>query len=376
MNLKRLIIFFLTTVPLVANGTNVLLPESTRVGVSVSYEGDRHINRVARDYSNIFFSGFALFQRVEEQDSSATWTITLANDSKADIEIGSLWLSVSPPKVENKTHVSQTLMTHYSVSGNSSYIYWLPLNGKDDGVLMLPQGKTGFEFLSAPDYANESTERRFYIHGKWDASPDDTWHIPLSSVKLAPGERVEYSFLFVKTMSKYDVATQIAGLGGLTARIAPGLVTPVGKEVLCAFESRDSINGFDFEYPHRSNFTWKGKTTGGRELVSFKFRKQGENRVVVNYGDGKKAYLEFFVTEPFANLILKRAKHISEYQQHRDTSKWYDGLYSVWNMENGKLLSPEYRERFPEFTVGGSDDPSNCKPLFISEKNVFYPNKE
>lgn len=26
--------------------------------------------------------------------------------------------------------------------------------------------------------------------------------------------------------------------------------------------------------------------------------------------------------------------------------------------------------------VGGSDDPSNSKPVYVSEKNVIYPNKE
>ena len=44
-------------------------------------------------------------------------------------------------------------------------------------------------------------------------------------------------------------------------------------------------------------------------------------------------------------------------------------------METCKLMTPDDYMRLPEYQVGGSDDPSNCKPLYISEKNVFWPDK-
>lgn len=41
-------------------------------------------------------------------------------------------------------------------------------------------------------------------------------------------------------------------------------------------------------------------------------------------------------------------------------------------MERGELLSPDYLQDLKEdFMVGGSDDPSNSKPMYISEK-MFY----
>ena len=45
-------------------------------------------------------------------------------------------------------------------------------------------------------------------------------------------------------------------------------------------------------------------------------------------------------------------------------------------MKKAELLSPDYLgELREEFMVGGSDDPSNSKPIYVSEKNVIYPDK-
>ena len=85
-----------------------------------------------------------------------------------------------------------------------------------------------------------------------------------------------------------------------------------------------------------------------------------------------------FVTEDLETVIRKRAAFIVKRQQHRDPSKWYDGLYSVYDREKGMLCSPDRLGAFARhpFVVGGSDDPSNGKPLYVSEKNVAYPDAD
>lgn len=41
------------------------------------------------------------------------------------------------------------------------------------------------------------------------------------------------------------------------------------------------------------------------------------------------------------------------------------------------MLSPDHLgDLREEFMVGGSDDPSNSKPVYVSEKNVIYPDRE
>ena len=90
----------------------------------------------------------------------------------------------------------------------------------------------------------------------------------------------------------------------------------------------------------------------------------GENLITVRYGEDRVCFLDFFVTEPLETLIKKRARFIVGRQQHRDPSKWYNGLYSLWDMEKAELLSPDHLgDLREEFMVGGSDDPSNSKPV-------------
>jgi hypothetical protein len=79
---------------------------------------------------------------------------------------------------------------------------------------------------------------------------------------------------------------------------------------------------------------------------------------------------------PLETLIAKRAAFIARRQQHRDPAKWYDGLFSLWDvrMPEGKnRLGPENLGGQPPYAVSGSDDPSNGKCLLLSEKNVVYP---
>lgn len=84
-------------------------------------------------------------------------------------------------------------------------------------------------------------------------------------------------------------------------------------------------------------------------------------------------YLEFFVTEPLETLVKKRAAFIAAKQQIRDRAKWYDGLFSLWDMREQVLRSPENTGGLHPYMVGGSDDPTLCKATYIAAKNVHFP---
>ena len=351
-----------------------VLPGNAEVGVEVSYDGERHVQQTVSGYNNLFFSGFALFQEVRENEDGAEWKIIILNDSKANIEIGSLWFSVSAPNEGVEGAANRGYCTHYNVCGNASYIYWCRYSGKDGGVLMTPDDGTALEYVTSADFSTRST--RYYLHGKWSSAPGSDWRMPLTSLVLAPGERRTYSFRFERMGSRLEVDERIAELGGLTVKVAPGMVVSKSQEVLCAINSRDAINAINPEFAGSTKVVRKGKSSSGKEIVAFEFQKKGETQVVIDYGSGKKAYLEFFVTEPVGDLIRKRSDFITRNQQIQDTSKWYDGLYSLWDMKTAELMTPDFHRHLPEFCVGGSDDPSNCKPLYISEKNVFYPNRK
>jgi hypothetical protein len=82
--------------------------------------------------------------------------------------------------------------------------------------------------------------------------------------------------------------------------------------------------------------------------------------------------LEFFVTEPLETLIKKRAAFLVQNQQHRDPSKWYDGLFSEWDMRVGVLRGPEDTDGLHRYVLS-CDDPGLGKAPYVAAKNVHYP---
>jgi len=57
--------------------------------------------------------------------------------------------------------------------------------------------------------------------------------------------------------------------------------------------------------------------------------------------------LEFFVTEPLETLVKKRASFLVSHHQHRDPAKWYNGLFSEWDMKTKVLRSPDDKDGMP-----------------------------
>ena len=94
----------------------------------------------------------------------------------------------------------------------------------------------------------------------------------------------------------------------------------------------------------------------------------------MRYGDNRHMYLEFFATEPLETLIKKRGAFIAKCQ-HRDPTKWYNGLISEWNMDSQVLLGPDNYDRISGFRIYAvtCDDPGLSKPAFLAAKIAEFP---
>lgn len=305
-----------------------------------------------------------LSQRVDIKDGSAIWRIEVHNGSAGDICIGSLWVRLPFGEIDRSKAANENMCAHSSITGNSSFVYWNRFSNHT-GILMTPSGDTSLEF--------EDGDHRLFIHAGSACPEDGGWRLPVTTREIKPGDSAEYAFVFDSFDSYDSMSSLLHERGILTARFAPGMVAPVSSEVLCAIDSREAVKGIACEFPESTSFRKLKESGSGKEMYSFRFKRKGENMVTIEYGNGHKAYMNFFVTEAVADLIRLRSSFIAGNQQHRDKDKWYDGLFSIWDMQEARLLSPDDRQGLPDYVVGGSDDPSNSKPVFISEKNVLWP---
>ncbi|MGZ2610576.1 DUF5695 domain-containing protein [Bacteroides fragilis] len=315
-------------------------------------------------------SDVRLYQTFTIKGEEVDWEIDFFNRSHHPVKVTDMWFALPVGALDESIQAHQNLNRHFSLNGNASFFYWTPLTGQGDILLMTMHKGTAIEYVTQ--------DGKYYLHSMNAVDrTNDSWRLPSTSKNVQPYEHYMTGFNFTLTGNHEEVKTKIYDKHGVVVKVAPGMVVTPEFEVYCALQSKLPVAELVAEYPEEIQITSLGQKEGDKYIYKFRFSRLGENLITVHYGDDLICFLDFFVTEPLETLIKKRARFIVDKQQHRDSSKWYNGLYSLWDMEKSELLSPDHLgDLREEFMVGGSDDPSNSKPVYVSEKNVIYPNKE
>jgi len=316
-------------------------------------------------------------------DDVLRWKITVKNTGKETIEIGDLALPLSMNTDYSWDHVetfNRRLFKHAFIEGHGSFVYWLPVKGSGPFLVMMPEDDTHLEYFTAEgmDYAFGKEQFCVFIHSKASAETNTrgTWRQHRTSRVLQAGEEACYAFTFRLADSYEGVRRLLRQNGGVDIQVVPGMVVPRDLGARFMLRTVHEINGVEAEFRADTKVESLGEGAPDIHLYRVKFIHLGENLLTVHYAGGRSLTLEFFVTEPLETLIKKRAAFIVKNQQHRDPSKWYDGLYSLWDRrlpEGKNLLGPDNLAGQHPYAVSGSDDPSNSKCLLVAEKNVAFP---
>jgi hypothetical protein len=151
------------------------------------------------------------------------------------------------------------------------------------------------------------------------------------------------------------------------------MVIPSDLSALLALHSRLPIHSVRAEFPDQTVIEALPSRAIDTNIYRIRFRHQGENELTVSFGDGQKTILEYDAVEPLETLIQKRASFLASHQQVKDPSKWYDGVFSLWDMRSHVLRTPDDTGGLDAYMVGGSDDPDLCKAPYIAAKNIGFP---
>jgi hypothetical protein len=323
------------------------------------------------------------------EDQAVVWKINLENDSEKSLEIGDLALPFAMNSQFRRAQPSSAVLKHSFVSGHGSFLFWMRPNSVGPYLLATPLENTQLEYWEAPQFAgppdkpNTRPQRDFraFIHstvaGEAAKQKGCNWRQPHTNLTLAPkgqpGNSQTYGIKF-QWANDYDAVRQLLVDDGLIdINIVPGMTVPSDLFAEIAFRSKENINAVEAEFPNETKIESLG-ARGDYQLYKVRFSKLGENRLTVLFGKDRHTYLEFFATEPLETLIKKRAAFIAR-SQHRDPSKWYNGLISDWNMESKVLLGPDNYDRISGFRIYevSCDDPGLCKPAFLAAKSAEYP---
>ncbi|QNQ09748.1 DUF5695 domain-containing protein [Sphingomonas alpina] len=309
------------------------------------------------------------------------WAIVLDNRSGQPIEIGDVKLPLPMNwQFKAKQPVTASVLKHSFVSGHGSWMFWMRANSVGPYLTMTPDPSTHLEYW---DQSSAGRDRGscfcVYIHaaaaGAVTRKAGSTWRQPLTSLMLAVSgaqSRRRYGMRFSWSKDYAAVRDTIVARGLIDVDVVPGMTVPTDLSATIALRSNERIAGVDAEHPGATRIERLGRRAG-RTLYRVHFARLGENRLTIRHGKGRTTHLEFFVTEPVETLIAKRAAFIVR-RQHRDASKWYDGLFGEWNMASGTLLGPDNYDRIKGWRIYEvtCDDPGLSKPAFLASKNAEF----
>jgi hypothetical protein len=335
-----------------------------------------------------------------------TWKLTLSNQGDQPLEIGDLGLPLSmaegTPRVRGQIY-TQKLIRHSFIAGNGSWVYWQRANAEGPYLLMVPQGKTKFEYSgrfadpnAPPPAAGPGRGRGFgggftpFIHAAVSsvgpieqgkaAGREQPWRLPISKLDLAPkgspGDSITYSFKFVWAKDCDAVRDLLYKDGSIDVNIVPGMALPTDLPALISLRTKNKIGEVAAEFPDKTKVEYLGEKDNGVKLYKVRFSRLGENMLTVKYGDGQWSTLQFFVTEPLETVISKRSSFLVNRMQHKDPSQWWYGVYSDWDQLHKKLRSPIDRDGLSAWLTDASDDAGNARPAYVASKNAFLPDQK
>jgi len=339
--------------------------------------------------------------------SSLLWDIELENATNNVLEIGELGLPLMvnddyaelyvqpglPQAIStvnnvdfNRTPVRQKLiheqkvLVHHFVAGHSSYALIQRPLGDAPFLLVHPTMDTSFECVyKEPNSAFAAHVNSWRgpdilaIHSwatknlrRWNKNP---WVNGHTSLVLQPGEKKAYQVRFAFIDGYEAIRKEICDAGNLGIRVVPSMVVQENDDVLVELNCKSDINKINLL---SDNITVKRQTRENEKtLLTLSFKGRGQKSLKLLYGNDRWTNLHFYCINDIEQLLKARGQFIVEREFYQNPEDPYH--------RNHMFLPFDYRigstflDSDEVWEVGGSDESGFSEPLFLAEKNVYYP---
>ena len=316
------------------------------------------------------------------------WSFSIENQSAAPITVGELGLPVilntnttlgtardglNHRSVKNEEFLNENrVVQHYFVSGHSSCIYASRYAGIGDILVLMPTGGTFLEAVTGENLYEDTDLMSvsglvFYLYSK--ATVRKPWYNGHRELALAPGESKTFSFAICRAKSFPDVHERIYELGGVDTKVLPGMVLPRDGRANILLRTKKPIHSVAADPGVTIEKTGE---LGSRQTYSVAINEEGERKVTIHYGAGEWMNLVFYGTRPLEELIDSRGAFISDHQRVTDPDDKCRFSFRSWDNDTETMVDGE-NVPCGIMDLGGSDDRNFSPPLFLVEKNVYYP---
>jgi len=308
------------------------------------------------------------------------WTIDLKAGS-APVTIGDFGISlpIQGPTGNTPADIFERgFLKHQFISGAGSFFFYMRASGAPPFLLVTTRPGTKLEYFSAGGRSGGT----MFVHSakSGPAEKGGTWRQPHTALELKAGGTASYGFR-MQWASSYDELRDLLYADGLfDVRVVPGMTVPSDLTARFSLRTKAHIESVTAEFPGDTTISSLSSASGAggqARVYQAAFKKLGENLITITHDGGRKTYLEFFVTEPMETLIKKRASFLVNRQQIKDPSKWWNGVYGIYDQRAKTVRTIDDPDIFVDRMVYAltCDDPGLAKAPFIASKNVSYPDK-
>jgi len=336
-------------------------------------------------------------------DGSLLWDMEIENATGHLLEVGELALplranddyseiykGLSPreaieagkmPELQRIIH-EQKVLAHHFVGGHGSYAVLQRPRG-DAPILLFHATKEaafecaykvegfrpwfdddwiGTDLLALHSWATKQMRR-------WKNNP---WVNGHTSLILQPGEKKSYQFRFAFLDHYGDIRRQLYEAGDLGIRVLPAMVVQEDSDVYVEVKSKSGLDRLEM---HADGIRVKErKQTGDATLLTLSFSKPGQKTLRLVYGGGKWTNLHFYCIPDAERLLKSRGRFIIEREFYDNPSDPYHRHHGFLPYDDRQGMRVE--EYDDVWEVGCSDEPGFSAPLFLAEKNVYYPSQD
>ena len=307
------------------------------------------------------------------------WTIDLESIGPRAVHVGDVAISipVAGPAGENPQQIFERgFLRHKFISGTGSFFFYTRASGAPPFLLVTVLPGTKLEYFGAA--AGRGGEA-LYIHSARSGAAETrgTWRQAHTALELAPGNKRLYGFRLQWANSYDELRSLIYDAGLFDVRVVPGMTVPESLTARFSLHTKAKIESITAEFPSQTTVRHVSEPQPGTHVYEVAFRKLGENMLTIRHDGGRKTYLEFFATEPLETLIKKRAAFLVNRQQIRDSTKWWNGVYGIYDMRAKVTRTIDDPDIFLDRMVYAltCDDPGLSKAPFLAAKNAVYPDQ-
>ena len=282
------------------------------------------------------------------------------------------------PRIQKQYH-EQKVVSHHYIGGHSSYVLVQRPLGDAPFLLLHAMQDTAFECV----YRDNSSfaEKVYWWDGPnilairswatrnlrgWNKNP---WINGHTSLVLQPGEKCSCRLRFVLIDSYDAIREELYQAGNLGIRVLPAMVIQEDTDAYVELKTKSDVDKIEFL---SDNMTVKErKRVDDKTLLTLSFKGRGQKSLKLHYA-GRWTNLHFYCIEDIAQLLKARARFIvdREFFENPDDPYHRHHMFLPFDHRTGStfLDSDEVSE------VGGSDAEFGfSEPLFLAEKNVYYP---